>query len=252
MHAWHPKHFCWRLMARCFTGDGSMTCLRRTASADRGHGRTSSKCAIESALADESPSVQPDPAIRLSAPAATLRLIAANETITFTRHVAPIFWKNCAQCHRPGAVAPFPLLTYKDAVRRADFICDVVSSGQMPPWKPHSGAGVFREAPRLSPRRERAIGGLGPERPPEGDPADLPPTAKIPGWLAAWRARRRRHDARAIYRPRRPAETFIRPLRCRLNSGTTSSSTASSFVPETGESCTTAGSIWTRPATHGA
>jgi peroxiredoxin len=48
------------------------------------------------------------------------------EAITFTKHVAPILWRNCARCHRPGAVAPFSLLTYQDAAKRADFIDDVV------------------------------------------------------------------------------------------------------------------------------
>ena len=40
------------------------------------------------------------------------------EEITFARHVAPIVYNNCARCHRPGQVAPFSLLTYKDAVKR--------------------------------------------------------------------------------------------------------------------------------------
>ena len=106
--------------------------------------------AVEAVLADESPDVsETEPFGSPLAPRPHGR--GKDETITFTRHVAAILWRNCARCHRPGAVAPFPLLTYKDAVRRADFICDVVSSGQMPPWKPHSGAGVFREASRLSP-----------------------------------------------------------------------------------------------------
>ena len=33
---------------------------------------------------------------------------------TFTKDVAPIFFKNCAECHRPGEAAPFSALTYKD------------------------------------------------------------------------------------------------------------------------------------------
>ena len=87
-------------------------------------------------------------------------------TITFTRHVAPILWRNCAKCHRPGAVAPFSLLSYNDAARRADFIRDVVSSGQMPPWKPHPGAGVFLDAPPVGGReRDSRSAGLTPAVP---------------------------------------------------------------------------------------
>ena len=35
--------------------------------------------------------------------------------VTFTRDVAPIFYKNCAECHRPGEAAPMSLLSYKDS-----------------------------------------------------------------------------------------------------------------------------------------
>ena len=74
------------------------------------------------------------------------------------KHVAPILWNNCAVVTGPARWRPFSLLTYKDAAKRADFIRDVVSSGQMPPWKPHSGAGVFRDAPRLSPVEKEILG----------------------------------------------------------------------------------------------
>ena len=34
---------------------------------------------------------------------------------TFTKDVAPILYKNCTDCHRPGEIGPMSLLTYKDA-----------------------------------------------------------------------------------------------------------------------------------------
>ena len=40
---------------------------------------------------------------------------AVDNNVTFTKDVAPIFYKNCTACHRPGEVAPMSLLTYKDA-----------------------------------------------------------------------------------------------------------------------------------------
>ena len=70
--------------------------------------------------------------------------------ITFTQHVAPIIWSKCARCHRPREVAPFSLLTYEDAAKRATFIHELTEDDRMPPWKPHPGAGVFLDAPRLS------------------------------------------------------------------------------------------------------
>ena len=48
-------------------------------------------------------------------PAATY----AATPVTYSQHIAPILFKNCASCHRPGEAAPFSLLTYDDAKKRA-------------------------------------------------------------------------------------------------------------------------------------
>src|SRR5262249_3863123 len=68
---------------------------------------------------------------------------------TFNRDVAPLVFKNCAACHRPGEVAPFALLTYADVKKRAGLIKKATASRFMPPWKPLPGHGEFREARRL-------------------------------------------------------------------------------------------------------
>ncbi|HXU07485.1 MAG TPA: cytochrome c, partial [Blastocatellia bacterium] len=54
--------------------------------------------------------------------------------VTFTRDVAPIFYKNCAECHRPGEAAPMSLLSYKDARPWARSIKEKVVTKVMPPW----------------------------------------------------------------------------------------------------------------------
>ena len=33
--------------------------------------------------------------------------------VTFTKDIAPILQRSCQQCHRPGGVAPMPLITYE-------------------------------------------------------------------------------------------------------------------------------------------
>ena len=43
---------------------------------------------------------------------------------TFNKDIAPILYENCATCHRPGEVAPFSLLTYQDAAKRASLLTD--------------------------------------------------------------------------------------------------------------------------------
>ena len=45
----------------------------------------------------------------------------------FNKKVAPILFSDCAACHRPGGVAPFPLLQHADAQKRARQIVRVTS-----------------------------------------------------------------------------------------------------------------------------
>jgi hypothetical protein len=58
----------------------------------------------------------------------------AQETVTFSRDVAPIFQAKCQNCHRPGQMAPFSLLTYDDARPWARSIKTKVAKREMPPW----------------------------------------------------------------------------------------------------------------------
>jgi hypothetical protein len=110
-------------------------------------------------------------------------LAAADEPVTWTEHVAPLLWKNCANCHRPGEIGPFSLLTYKDAAKRADFIGEVTASRRMPPWKAEGGFGTFHDARRLSAKDVQTLAAWARAGAPEGDPARLPPVPKFPeGW----------------------------------------------------------------------
>ncbi len=40
---------------------------------------------------------------------------AANNTVTFTKDIAPIFQEKCQACHRPESMAPMSLVTYEEA-----------------------------------------------------------------------------------------------------------------------------------------
>ena len=66
--------------------------------------------------------------------ATTMPTRAADTPVTFTKNVLPILQKNCQSCHRPGQIAPMPLLTYEDARPWARSIKTKVESRQMPPW----------------------------------------------------------------------------------------------------------------------
>jgi hypothetical protein len=102
---------------------------------------------------------------------------------TFNRDVAPILWKNCAGCHRPGEIGPFPLLTYRDAAKRASFLAEVAESRRMPPWKPEPNFGSFHDEQRLTDEEIRRIGAWSEAGAPEGDPKDLKPAPNFSeGW----------------------------------------------------------------------
>ncbi|HYM11562.1 MAG TPA: hypothetical protein VEU62_12565, partial [Bryobacterales bacterium] len=75
---------------------------------------------------------------------------AASAAPTFNKDIAPILYRNCVTCHRPGEVAPFSLLTYADASKRASLIARVTASRYMPPWRAEPGYGDFQDARRLS------------------------------------------------------------------------------------------------------
>jgi hypothetical protein len=69
---------------------------------------------------------------------------------TFAEDVAPILYKNCTTCHRPGGLGPFSLLDYDSAKANVDEIKEKVSARVMPPWHADGPKGVFRNDRRLS------------------------------------------------------------------------------------------------------
>jgi hypothetical protein len=73
--------------------------------------------------------------------------------VTFNKDVAPIFYKSCAECHRPNDIAPMSLLSYKEARPWARSIKEKVLSRQMPPWSPDPKYGQFSNDHRL-PQKE--------------------------------------------------------------------------------------------------
>lgn len=104
----------------------------------------------------------------------------AGATVTFTRDVAPIVFHNCVNCHRPGAVGPFPLTTYEEVSRRALQVELVIQERIMPPWKPEPDFGHFRNEARLADHEIDVLSAWVAAGLPEGDAADLPPLPTFP------------------------------------------------------------------------
>jgi len=94
--------------------------------------------------------------------------------VTFTKDVAPIFYKNCTNCHRPGEIAPMSLLTYKDARPWVRSIGTKVANGSMPPWHADPAYGHFLNDRRLSDADRATIAKWIAAGAPEGNPSDLP------------------------------------------------------------------------------
>jgi mono/diheme cytochrome c family protein len=104
---------------------------------------------------------------------------------TFNHDIAPILYANCANCHRPGQVAPFSLLTYQDAAKRAKQIAAITQARVMPPWKATPGYGNFLDARLLTDAQIAAIRDWAAHGAPEGDAAEKPAPPKFAdGWLA--------------------------------------------------------------------
>ena len=93
---------------------------------------------------------------------------------TFSRDVAPIFYKSCTNCHRPGEIAPMSLLSYQDARPWAKSIATNVTKGAMPPWHADPSHGEFLNDRRLSDADRDTIVKWATAGAPEGDPKDLP------------------------------------------------------------------------------
>jgi tetratricopeptide (TPR) repeat protein len=109
---------------------------------------------------------------------------AARDAPTFTRDVAPIVFRHCAPCHRPGESAPFSLLSYADVRQRARTIASVTERRFMPPWLPEPGHGDFAGERRLTRAEIETLRRWEEQGAPEGIAGDLPP---LPHFTEGWR-----------------------------------------------------------------
>jgi hypothetical protein len=103
--------------------------------------------------------------------------------VSFSRDVAPIFFKRCAECHRPNDIAPFSVLTYKDVRPWARSIREKVITREMPPWHADPRYGHFENDARLSQKDIDTIVAWVDQGAIEGDPKDFPTWPEhVEGW----------------------------------------------------------------------
>ncbi|HEV8268972.1 MAG TPA: hypothetical protein VGR00_12090, partial [Thermoanaerobaculia bacterium] len=98
---------------------------------------------------------------------------------TFSGDVVRILQAHCQSCHHEGDIAPFPLITYRDAFEHRDAIRQMTSTRQMPPW--HMGpCQDFENDASLSNADIQTISRWVAMGAPEGDPKELPLALTFP------------------------------------------------------------------------
>jgi hypothetical protein len=102
---------------------------------------------------------------------------------TFSKDVAPVLYKHCVSCHRPGEIGKMPLLTYEQARPYARAIANAVTNRTMPPWHADAPAGTFHNERLLSDRERSVLTAWASGGAVRGDAKDLPaqPTF-VEGW----------------------------------------------------------------------
>jgi hypothetical protein len=103
---------------------------------------------------------------------------------TFDRDIAPIVFRECAECHHAGGSAPFSLTSFAEVKKRAKLVARVTASRYMPPWPPEPGHGEFAGARHLSDSEIEAIARWVKTGMTQGAARDLPP---LPAWRDDWR-----------------------------------------------------------------
>src|SRR5262249_18933483 len=95
---------------------------------------------------------------------------------TYSRDVAPILRRHCQDCHRPGQVAPFSLLSYDQARKRAGDLLTVVEEKRMPPWHASTTVGgPFKDARVLDEKEVATLAAWVEAGCPEGLAEQAPP-----------------------------------------------------------------------------
>ncbi|MBZ5556370.1 MAG: thiol-disulfide isomerase [Acidobacteriia bacterium] len=108
---------------------------------------------------------------------------AGTPTPTFTKDVAPILYKNCAECHRPTSMAPMSLMTYDDVRPWARAVKQKVVARQMPPWGADPTVAKYANDVSLKQSDIDTIVAWVDGGAPQGNAADLP---KAPEFADGW------------------------------------------------------------------
>jgi hypothetical protein len=112
--------------------------------------------------------------------------------ITFTE-VAPIIYKNCSPCHRPGSGGPFNLITYDDLKRHLHTVQISINERLMPPWPADTSYSHFRGEKVMSANEIETINRWIEQGAPEGK---IPPPS-----LETWKEKHAKESSAKSVKP---------------------------------------------------
>ena len=158
---------------------------------------------------------------------------------TYTKDVAPILFKNCTSCHRPGEIAPMSLLTYEDVRPYAKDIRDEVERGTHAAVARGGAEGDVPERARTDRRREEDAARVGEHGRGEGRPEGPAADARLSRGLGHRQAGRRLRDAGGLHGSGRGRRSSTSTSTSRPTSPNRSGSRRSSCGRATAKSCIT-------------
>ena len=110
----------------------------------------------------------------------TYYFVLNREKITYSNHIAKIIYEKCTPCHRVGEAGIFPLVTYRDAERRAKMIAKVTSEKTMPPWPADYSYQHYAGERYLTEEEIKMISDWAENDAPIGDSTKIPPLPEFP------------------------------------------------------------------------
>ncbi len=113
-------------------------------------------------------------------PTTTATDTGVDAAVTYYRDIKPVLDARCTQCHTPGNIAPFSLLTYEEARPFAEALADSVDEATMPPWPPDNACRSYAHDRSLPAAERQLLRDWAELGAPAGDPGDAPPPPDAP------------------------------------------------------------------------
>jgi peroxiredoxin len=104
-------------------------------------------------------------------------------TTTYAEHIAPIFYRHCIDCHRPGEIGPFDMTKPEELPGWGNMIVEVMEQKRMPPWHATPEHLEFKNARSVLSEEMELVKKWVADGAPMGNLERLPPIPKaISGW----------------------------------------------------------------------